>query len=93
MPRKMVVPPQWKNHPEARPDEVFITNASDDVWDFTDDPRSSWEVIGWKSKRRGTTAYDMSGRVIPEMFPVFVRRDELENAGVDPDSIISESFM
>jgi hypothetical protein len=66
-----------KNHPECRAGEVFLTNTDD----------KDWDDIGWKSKRRGQVAYDRSGLPVltsGSFFPVFVQRDELEEAGIDP---------
>lgn len=69
-----------KNHPELLEGEVWITNAQE----------ADWNSIGWKTKRAGTTAYDKSGCAITtwgRFFPVFVQRSELEQAGIDPDSL------
>ena len=81
-----------KNHPELQDGEVFLTNASDDHF-----PRlillhqtisyrhSSWESIGWRTKRKGVIAYDIYGKQINGMFPVFVQKEELINGGINPD--------
>ncbi len=45
--------------------------------------KSDWEVFGWETKRLGNTAYDKDGNVIEEMRPVFVKRSEMEAAGID----------
>jgi hypothetical protein len=74
-----------KNHPERKPDEVFITNASDQIDDFPEiignDGRSSWDHIGWKTKRKGQIAYDIDGNPLgnrwPEAFPVFAKQSEI----------------
>lgn len=63
-----------KNHPELREGEVFLTNAL------------SLSGIGWKTKRSGYVAYDIYGKPIHGMFPVFVQRKELEKAGINPDT-------
>ena len=71
-----------RSHPECLDDEVFLTNA--DV--------EGWNSIGWASKRRGQVAYDKLGRVVlsaRDFFPVFVGRDELEQAGIDPDNLFA----
>ncbi|MDO8560786.1 MAG: hypothetical protein Q7R91_01055 [bacterium] len=83
------IPDVWKNHPELQDGEVFLTNASDDDWDrISDDPHSSWESIGWKTKRMGNVAYDIiEGKPVPGMFPVFVQKRELMEAGIDTDTL------
>ena len=78
-------------HPELREGEVFITNATDKRMHnplAPGDRRSSWESVGWKTKRRGKVAYDTDGKAITEdrwsgMFPVFAQRSELEEAGIE----------
>ena len=81
----------WKNHPELRKGEVFLTNASNDLRlrDINGyiKKRSSWESVGWRTKRKGTVAYDILGGPINWMFPVFVQRDELVKGGIDPDTL------
>lgn len=72
------------SHPERMPDEVFITNADFDKMLLSDDEdtRSSWEAVGWKTKRRGIVAYDINGIPLgnrwPDSFPVFVKQDEIK---------------
>ncbi|MBI2024758.1 MAG: hypothetical protein HYT03_01530 [Candidatus Harrisonbacteria bacterium] len=81
-----------KSHPELRDGEVFLTNASDDdklptrLIDYAGN-YSDWESIGWRTKRRGVVAYDIYGRPVPEMFPVFVQRNELIRGGIYPDKL------
>ena len=83
-----------KKHPELREGEVFISNISSlrvcsprlSIYpDWPDDNRSDWECIGWKTKRMGNIAYDIHGRPINGMHPVFAQRAELQKDGVDPD--------
>ncbi len=86
-----------KAHPELREGEVFLTNASDDCMrmgfrSLRDryeevDYRSGWDAIGWKTKRRGIAAYDVFNNPIDGMFPVFVQREELVRAGINPDTL------
>lgn len=76
-----------KTHPELRKGEVFLTNASErDALD-SEDRVSSWDSIGWKTKRKGEFSYDIHGKPLgyhwPNSFPVFVRRKELEEAGIN----------
>lgn len=63
-------------HPECRSGEVFIGNADEE----------SFSKIGWRTKRKGTTAYLRSGKAIssewPGAFPVFVKMSEVQ--GVSP---------
>ncbi len=65
-------------HPERQPDEVWVTNADDD-YDFGDG--SSWEHVGWKTKRRGEVAYDINGVPLGDRwhgsFPVFAKQSEI----------------
>ena len=63
-------------HPETRDGEVFFCNSDD----------QTFQGIGYKTKRAGNTAYDIHGKIVPEIFPVFVQRQELETAGVNPDN-------
>lgn len=74
-----------RNHPELRPDEVFISNASDNSIECIDDGRSSWDAIGWTSKRRGQVSYDIEGKSLgkswPGSFPVFAKQSEIKAAG------------
>ena len=57
-----------KQHPEMLPGEVFINNCSE----------QSVHRIGWLTKRRGKTAYDVNGKTLPNTFPVFAQISELE---------------
>lgn len=61
-------------HPEAEPDEVRIGNM------FKCDFRN----VGWTTKRLGRVAYDtLTGEKLSGGFrPVFVRRAEIEAAGI-----------
>ena len=68
-----------KTHPEQQEGEIFLSNSHDgDAQGETG--RTNYECIGWKSKRRGVTAYDVKGKVVHGCFPVFVQRDEIEAA-------------
>jgi hypothetical protein len=62
-------------HPEIRDREVFVCNCdSEGFADFL-----------WTTKRLGQVAYGRDGNRLPEdrkLFPVFVTRRELEQAGV-----------
>jgi hypothetical protein len=65
-----------KPHPEAVSGEIFLSNAGPD----------SFEQIGWKTKRRGETPYDVDGKVVQyyverNFRPVFVQVSELQAAG------------
>ncbi len=68
-----------QDHPERKPDEVFITNA-DHLYFY---------CIGWKTKRMGLTPLDNRGKPLgrrwPNSFPVFAQIGELEKAGVIPN--------
>ena len=76
---------RWKNkhHPEKLPGEVFLTNADSDTLDYH---------IGWKTKRKGKTAYDIYNKPLNyhDFFPVFVQRNELLAGGIDPDNLWGE---
>ena len=65
-----------KNHPERLGDEAFICNADNQI-----NPgrgKSSFQAIGWKTKRRGNVAYDINGKPLNDgSFPVFVKQEEI----------------
>lgn len=57
-------------HPEQCRDEFFITNSTDN--DYHD--------IGWKTKRKGTVAYDSKWYPISSingLFPIFATKEEI----------------
>lgn len=62
-----------KKHPECLPDEVFITNTD----------QHEWRHIGWKTKRKGNTAYDTDGKPLGNRwagsFPVFAKKSEIRD--------------
>lgn len=60
-------------HPEATPAETWIGNMF--ACDF--------QHVGWATKRLGKTAYETSGKPIPNFRPVFVAKAELQTAGID----------
>ena len=65
---------EYYTHPESQSDEVLLTNVD----------RKEWEHIGRKTKRHGTTAYDIHGEVCghyPDFYPVFVKKTEMKQAG------------
>ncbi|MFZ5364681.1 MAG: hypothetical protein ACOZBH_00580 [Patescibacteria group bacterium] len=65
-------------HPEQRAGEAFLGNTVEGLF----------SQIRWKTKRLGSTAYGTNGQMIPageQISPVFVQRQELLAAGVDPD--------
>jgi hypothetical protein len=72
-----------KDHPEREPDEVYLGNFSEtDAWQ-DDDGRSSWEIVGWISKRKGNIARNIHGVAYcddGEMFPGFVKIDEIRRS-------------
>ncbi|MEK7635331.1 MAG: hypothetical protein AAB446_02810 [Patescibacteria group bacterium] len=85
-----------RNHPERQSDEVFITNAdnvdqSDSMIggprDFLFITGSSWDNVGWKTKRKGKVAYDIEGKPLgnrwPGAFPVFAKQEEINKK--DPE--------
>ena len=84
----------FKNHPETAEGEVFLTNISTpDEGDISHlmignrDGISDWASIGWITKRIGSVAYDIYGKPISGMRPVFVQRAELKKGGINPDTI------
>lgn len=56
-------------HPELRSNEIFFTNASE----------KQFEMMEWKSKRKGKIAYDGKGNQLhhDDWFPVFISAEEL----------------
>ena len=73
-------------HPELQEGEVYIT----DIFP------STFEKVGWKTKRLGKVAYKKStGEPIPEHFnrrPLFAQRSEVEVAGIDPNIDLDEGI-
>ncbi|MCC2631115.1 MAG: hypothetical protein K0S38_924 [Candidatus Paceibacter sp.] len=64
-----------KNHPERKRNEIFLTNSTDAV---SVGGRSSYEWIGWKTKRKGKVAYQIDGKPCSnDMFPVFIKKSEV----------------
>mgnify|MGYP001616241631 CR=1 FL=1 len=78
-----------KRHPELQEDEVFLMNILIEppligkfkgITDFC--------RIGYSTKRMGNNAYDRTGKLIKEnVRPVFVKRSELIEKGIDPDKL------
>ncbi len=62
-----------RHHPEAGDDEVHLGNYGHELW----------LNVGWKTKRRGITPYDVNGVALThgQARPVFVKRSEIEAAG------------
>lgn len=58
-----------KPHPERCPNEVFLANFDE----------NGFHVISWNTKRRGQTAYDINGKPVQGLFPVFVAKAEYED--------------
>lgn len=71
-----------KNHPERLEDEVFITNADDDPG--FEQRRSSYDAVGWQTKRKGIVSYDINGKPLGQRwsgsFPVFAKIAEIEKS-------------
>ena len=57
-------------HPELRDGEMWLTNI------YTAPKSMRFDSIGWESKRKGTTAYNIYGEVLSYMLPVFVNKKE-----------------
>ncbi len=83
-----------KNHPELKEGEVFLTNTESDEYEFRfprfDDFGHGFAAIGWKTKRKGSVAYDIYGKPVRGLIPVFVQREELKKGGIDPDNLFSD---
>lgn len=59
-------------HPELEDGEMFLTNER----------KEDLHHIGWKSKRIGTTAYTVNGKVIGtvnKLFPIFIQKKEFDD--------------
>lgn len=67
--------PNQFNHPELQPGEVFFTNAT----------ARQFKMMRWKTKRKGSLAYDGEGnrQIYKNWFPVFLAQAELENVKAD----------
>jgi hypothetical protein len=61
-----------KNHNERQDDELFLTNTTYD----------DYYQIGWKTKRQGDIAYDVDGEEVKGLFPVFIKKFEVEAEGM-----------
>lgn len=70
-----------QNHPECLEGERFITNTM-----IVDHPlgyrTNCWNELIWKTKRRGEIAYDYWGKPIPDMYPIFVSKEEIAASGI-----------
>lgn len=61
-------------NPEQQEDEVFLDNCAV--------PDSK---VGWETQRTGNIAINpVTGGVVPGMFPIFIKRSELERAADFP---------
>ena len=60
-----------QNHPEQRPNEVFIGDVSSAV-------REDFESIDYQTKRQGRNSYLEDGSINPGYFPVFVWQMEFD---------------
>lgn len=80
------------NHPEIMKGEVFLTNVGEGRDFGMSFPlhNDDFAAIGWKTKRCGRIAYDIYGKPVSGMEPVFVQRDELKKGGIDPDNLFSD---
>ena len=76
-----------KNHPETSDGEVFLTNVGDHDRELRFFDEDDYLHIGWKTKRKGSVAYDVNGKEVNGMKPVFVQRSELEKGGINPDNL------
>lgn len=56
-------------HPELRPGEMFLTNESSQEF---------FDQIVYKTKRAGNVAYDIYGKPVEGLFPIFAQRSEVE---------------
>jgi hypothetical protein len=75
------------HHPELKNGEVFLCNVDDPGDPGVHDPLECFtiDLIGWKTKRGGDTAYTATGKVISGNRPVFVQRSEIIEAGLNPN--------
>lgn len=66
------------NHPEQRPNQIYMGNELQprDEYDF----RFGGGRIGWRTKTHGSTAYDIYGKFIEGMVPVFIEMSEVISA-------------
>lgn len=71
-------------HPELNNDELFCMNI----------PEFALEWVMWDTKRLGDTAYNDRGDLLPDLKPLFVKKDEVINKyGLDHASkVFSEGF-
>lgn len=76
-----------KDHPELREGEVFLTNIESPLRSREERTigTARFHEIIYQTKRLGEVAYTTSGQVLKGNSPVFVQRQELLEAGIDPD--------
>lgn len=58
-----------QEHPEILLGEVWITNETDDLY---------FQQLNFKTKRAGTVAYNIYGKPVYSLFPIFVQKIELD---------------
>ena len=60
-------------HPEIKEGEILFTNSN----------QKGFDMMDWKSKRKGLVAFDGNGLLTnnDDWFPVFIKKDELERSG------------
>ena len=64
-----------KKHPELLKNEIFFANISEE----------SFKTCNWQTKRKGKSAYDIRGRHLPRIIPLFIKISELKAiGGLDP---------
>ena len=83
-----------EKHPEMLEDEVFVGNMGtvyepdEDLLRYRAVPDwEDWDAYGWETKRMGSVAYDVHGKLIPDSRPIFVKVEEYERvraAGAPP---------
>ena len=72
-------------HPELREGEIFLMNIDHDVWwteggfeMHSNQPENKFEILDYKTKRKGGVAYSSDGKEIFGAYPVFIKKEEWE---------------
>lgn len=68
-------------HPETRPGEIFLSNIESQYF----------ATSTYRTKRLGVTAYDINGKPVAGLYPMFVQASELEKNPSLVDRIDSDN--
>ena len=61
-----------ETHPELQVGEMFLTNVTKSFGYIN----PNYNLIGYKSKRKGNVAFTIFGKIINDTYPVFIKISE-----------------